>query len=328
MRLARPARRGDPAGCWWPTCPTTSRRRSSSTCSASVPAIARMLVMVQREAGERLVGRARERATSAPSRYASATSRPRRSSDASLPGCSCPARTSSRCSWRSCAASPGGRSRRGELRGDRSPARGPASAGGARCSVGRSRGSSTRAVFAAAGIDGRSRAEELGIEDWGKLVACRRSITLRAPAKLTRAAARRRASATTAITSSRPRWRRSTSRTSSRSRRRRRVSRSSTRWPGSVGPAGRRPVAGAPGRRSPARHVPPGPENLVRPGARGVRAPARGFGSSSASRPAPASAAALRTRRRCSAGPACSIRRSRRASGPTCRSASSAAGRS
>ena len=31
-------------------------------------------------------------------------------------------------------------------------------------------------VFEAAGIDGRSRAEELGVEDWGKLVACRRSI--------------------------------------------------------------------------------------------------------------------------------------------------------
>jgi 16S rRNA (adenine1518-N6/adenine1519-N6)-dimethyltransferase len=33
------------------------------------------------------------------------------------------------------------------------------------------------AVFAAAGVDGRSRAEELDIEKWGKLVACRRSIT-------------------------------------------------------------------------------------------------------------------------------------------------------
>jgi 16S rRNA (adenine1518-N6/adenine1519-N6)-dimethyltransferase len=32
------------------------------------------------------------------------------------------------------------------------------------------------AAFAAAGIDGRSRAEELGIEEWGKLGACRRSI--------------------------------------------------------------------------------------------------------------------------------------------------------
>jgi 16S rRNA (adenine1518-N6/adenine1519-N6)-dimethyltransferase len=32
-------------------------------------------------------------------------------------------------------------------------------------------------VFAAAGIDGRARAEELSVEDWGKLVACRRSIT-------------------------------------------------------------------------------------------------------------------------------------------------------
>jgi len=31
-------------------------------------------------------------------------------------------------------------------------------------------------VFEAAGIDGRSRAEELDVEKWGKLVACRRSI--------------------------------------------------------------------------------------------------------------------------------------------------------
>lgn len=31
------------------------------------------------------------------------------------------------------------------------------------------------AVFEAAGIDGRARAEELAVEDWGKLVACRRS---------------------------------------------------------------------------------------------------------------------------------------------------------
>jgi 16S rRNA A1518/A1519 N6-dimethyltransferase RsmA/KsgA/DIM1 with predicted DNA glycosylase/AP lyase activity len=31
-------------------------------------------------------------------------------------------------------------------------------------------------VFAAAGIDGRRRAEELGIEKWGKLVTCRRSL--------------------------------------------------------------------------------------------------------------------------------------------------------
>jgi 16S rRNA A1518/A1519 N6-dimethyltransferase RsmA/KsgA/DIM1 with predicted DNA glycosylase/AP lyase activity len=33
------------------------------------------------------------------------------------------------------------------------------------------------ATFAAAGIDGRRRAEELGIEEWGKLSACRRLIT-------------------------------------------------------------------------------------------------------------------------------------------------------
>jgi 16S rRNA (adenine1518-N6/adenine1519-N6)-dimethyltransferase len=34
-------------------------------------------------------------------------------------------------------------------------------------------------VFESAGIDGRSRAEELGVEDWGKLVACRRLIASR-----------------------------------------------------------------------------------------------------------------------------------------------------
>jgi len=32
-------------------------------------------------------------------------------------------------------------------------------------------------MFEAAGVDGRSRAEELDVEKWGKLVACRRSIT-------------------------------------------------------------------------------------------------------------------------------------------------------
>ena len=36
-------------------------------------------------------------------------------------------------------------------------------------------------VFAAAGIDGRCRAEELSIENWGKLVACRRSLACSHP---------------------------------------------------------------------------------------------------------------------------------------------------
>jgi 16S rRNA (adenine1518-N6/adenine1519-N6)-dimethyltransferase len=37
------------------------------------------------------------------------------------------------------------------------------------------------AAFAAAGVDGRCRAEELDIEKWGKLVACRRSIASEPP---------------------------------------------------------------------------------------------------------------------------------------------------
>ena len=45
---------GTAAGCWSPTCPTTSPRRSVLDLLDGVPAIERMLVMVQREVGERL----------------------------------------------------------------------------------------------------------------------------------------------------------------------------------------------------------------------------------------------------------------------------------
>jgi 16S rRNA (adenine1518-N6/adenine1519-N6)-dimethyltransferase len=39
----------------------------------------------------------------------------------------------------------------------------------------------TDATFAAAGIDGRARAEELSVEMWGKLVQCRRAATFSPP---------------------------------------------------------------------------------------------------------------------------------------------------
>ena len=53
-----PARRPRPAGCSSPTCRTTSPRRSSCDLLDGVPAIARMLVMVQREVAERLAAAA------------------------------------------------------------------------------------------------------------------------------------------------------------------------------------------------------------------------------------------------------------------------------
>ena len=59
-----PAHRRGPSS---PTSPTTSPRRSSSTCSSARPSIGRMLVMVQREAGERLVAEPGSRTYGIPS---------------------------------------------------------------------------------------------------------------------------------------------------------------------------------------------------------------------------------------------------------------------
>ena len=53
-RLDGAAGAGGPAGRSWPTCPTTSPRRWWPTCSTACPPSSRMLVMVQREVGERL----------------------------------------------------------------------------------------------------------------------------------------------------------------------------------------------------------------------------------------------------------------------------------
>ncbi len=68
LRARRPRRRDDArlgpaarprqlAGCSSPTCRTTSPRRSSPISSTEVPAIERMLVLVQREVADRLVAR-------------------------------------------------------------------------------------------------------------------------------------------------------------------------------------------------------------------------------------------------------------------------------
>ena len=141
-----------------------------------VPEIARMLVMVQREAGERLVAVPGTKSFGAVSvrvgYFATAALVGRVSQEVFLPR-------------------PNVESALVELVRRESPGVDPGVAsyaeidlllragfGGRRKMLRRSlEGLVDETGFAAAGIDGRSRAEELGIEEWGKLVACRRSTT-------------------------------------------------------------------------------------------------------------------------------------------------------
>jgi len=140
-----------------------------------VPAIGRMLVMVQREAGERLV------AVPGRKSFGAVSLRVGYFATAALVvayrlACSCPSQTSSQCWWSSCAAS-----RRQSTPLSRATRRstclyGPALVGGGKCSAGHSMDWSTRQPLRQR--DRRpSPAEELGIEEWGKLSACRRLIT-------------------------------------------------------------------------------------------------------------------------------------------------------
>jgi len=141
-----------------------------------VPAIGRMLVMVQREAGERLVAvPGRKSFGAVPLRvgyFATAALVGRVSPGVFLPR-------------------PNVESVLVELVRRESPAVDPTVASYAEIDLLVRAGFSGRrkmlrrsldglvdeATFAAAGIDGRRRAEELGIEEWGKLSACRRLIT-------------------------------------------------------------------------------------------------------------------------------------------------------
>ena len=140
-----------------------------------VPAIGRMLVMVQREAGERLVAVPGSRS------FGAVSARISYFATASLVGRVSPGVFLPRPNVESVLV---------EIVRRESPAVDAAVAsyaeidlllragfGGRRKMLRRSlEGLVDEAAFAAAGIDGRSRAEELGIEEWGKLGACRRSI--------------------------------------------------------------------------------------------------------------------------------------------------------
>jgi 16S rRNA (adenine1518-N6/adenine1519-N6)-dimethyltransferase len=141
-----------------------------------VPAIARMLVMVQREAGERLV------AAPGAINFGAVSVRVAYFATASVVGRVPPAVFVPRPRVESVLV---------EIVRRASPAVDPAVSSygeidrllragfaGRRKMLRRSlEGLVDASVFAAAGIDGRARAEELSVEDWGKLVACRRSIT-------------------------------------------------------------------------------------------------------------------------------------------------------
>ena len=141
-----------------------------------VPEIARMLVMVQREAGERLV------AVPGTKSFGAVAVRVGYFATAALVG---------RVSQEVFLPRPNVESALVELVRRESPGVDPVVAsyaeidlllragfGGRRKMLRRSlEGLVDETGFAAAGIDGRSRAEELGIEEWGKLVACRRSTT-------------------------------------------------------------------------------------------------------------------------------------------------------
>ncbi|MGD1011791.1 MAG: 16S rRNA (adenine(1518)-N(6)/adenine(1519)-N(6))-dimethyltransferase RsmA [Acidimicrobiales bacterium] len=145
-----------------------------------VPAIGRMLVMVQREAGERLV------ATPGGKNFGAVSVRVRYFAKASLAGSVSAGVFLPR---------PNVESMLVEIVPRDLPAVDPALASYEEIDLLLRAGFSGRRkmlrrsldglvgddVFAAAGIDGRARAEELGIEDWGKLVACRRSSSYERP---------------------------------------------------------------------------------------------------------------------------------------------------
>jgi 16S rRNA (adenine1518-N6/adenine1519-N6)-dimethyltransferase len=145
-----------------------------------VPAIGRMLVMVQREAGERLA------AAPGGTGFGAVSVRVAYFATASLVGRVSPGVFLPRPKVESVLV---------EIERRESPAVDPAEASYAEIDLllragyaGRRKmlrrsldGLIGESVFIAAGVDGRSRAEELSVEKWGKLVACRRSIASEPP---------------------------------------------------------------------------------------------------------------------------------------------------
>ena len=161
----RAARRRRPRGCSWPTCPTTWPRPLVLDVLDDVPAVERMLVMVQKEAGERLAAGPGDEAYGIPSVKVAyhghaevvGTVPPER-----VPP-EAPGRVGAR---RRSPATPAARPSTPTPSGS-SPSSGPASASAARCCAARSPASSTpRRSIAAAGVDPQARAEDLALAQW------------------------------------------------------------------------------------------------------------------------------------------------------------------
>ena len=179
---------GRPDGRWWPTCPTTWPRRWWCGCSRRRPQVRSLLVMVQREVGERMAAVRRRPGLRRGVGEGRLLGHGARWSAGCPPRSSCPGRRWSRRS----SASSGGPSR---------PCRPPWSATSG-CSrwcgpASRQRRKMLRrslagvvepAAFAAAGVAPEARAEELDVEAVGEAGPMGRMSRLVAPAKLTRVA--------------------------------------------------------------------------------------------------------------------------------------------
>ena len=136
-----------------------------------VPAVTRLLIMVQREVGERMAAAAGEPAYGAVSVRIAYFARGR-SSGACRRRCSSRARESSRCSCGSCAG-PTRPSTRPSCR-TRGSTRwcGPGSGSAARCCGARWPAWSSPTRSSRAGVRPEARAEELDVAAWGRLAAC------------------------------------------------------------------------------------------------------------------------------------------------------------
>ena len=165
-RLGRAARRRTTGGPWWPTCPYNVATPLVLDLLDGVPAIERMLVMVQREAGERLAAGAGLAAYGIPS------------VKVALLGHG-PARRQGR-ARRVPAPAPGrlgaGRDRPPRRAGHRRRPRAAVRAGASRVRPApqdaapvAGRAGRRPSAFEAAGIDPEARPERLSVEDWGRL---------------------------------------------------------------------------------------------------------------------------------------------------------------
>ena len=163
--LGRAAGRRTTAGRWWPTSRTTSPPRSCSTCSTTSPAIERMLVMVQREVGERLAAGPGDAAYGIPSVKVAYWADRRGRRPGRPDACSSPAEGRVGAGARS-SADPRPAIDRRPGRGC-SPSCAPASGSAARCCAARWPASSTPTTFERAGVAPEARAEELSVDAVG-----------------------------------------------------------------------------------------------------------------------------------------------------------------